>query len=659
LTPETIASLCWPEDLQLAPDGRAVVYRLRPSGKKAEHPDSALWIASLDDTHSSASHTARQFTSGTAEDRAPKWSPDGRQIAFLSDRAKRGTAQLYLIAADGGEARALTNAEHKKGVEEFAWSPRGGHIAFTSADEPTGEDERREKERDDPQVYGERLPYARLRLLDVRSGEVTTLVGGDRHITGLTWSPDGTELAYSARKSPALESLAWEQRVERVSAGGGEPHLVCTVTSPIDSLAWTSDGRSLLFIATVAQKSQSSRAVYRVALRDGETERAGAVQHLALGEESCAAALQQPPSAEWAVLGEARGLDTRLYWLDPATGARNPVLGGDAHPEGVEIGSWSVRPLPSGGVTVAAVRSSGREPDEVWMGRAERPGPLVALTRVSAHQSALAGLESGPQERFEWEAPDGLKLDGILIRPPESAGVPRDRPLPLVVLVHGGPYGRSSHGFHLSWGGWGQWLATAGYAVVLPNYRGGMGHGERFAAAARGAVGKEDFGDVMAAVDAAIARGIADPERLGIGGWSQGGFMSAWAVTQTTRFKAAVIGAGVTDWGMMVATSDLPDFERELGGSAPWEGVGPHHHAELSPVSFAGAVTTPTLILHGEKDERVPVSQAIAFHRALRERDVPTQLVIYPREPHGLREYAHQVDLLRRVRSWYDRWLRP
>ena len=138
--------------------------------------------------------------------------------------------------------------------------------------------------------------------------------------------------------------------------------------------------------------------------------------------------------------------------------------------------------------------------------------------------------------------------------------------------------------------------------MLLPNPRGGYGHGEAFAGAVRGAVGQADFGDVMSMVDAAVARGVADPERLGIGGWSQGGYMSAWAVTQTGRFKAAIMGAGVSDWGAMVVSSDVPDFERELGGSAPWEGVGPHPHTALSPISFAKQVKTPVLILHGEND---------------------------------------------------------
>ncbi|HEY8291350.1 MAG TPA: prolyl oligopeptidase family serine peptidase, partial [Thermomicrobiales bacterium] len=166
------------------------------------------------------------------------------------------------------------------------------------------------------------------------------------------------------------------------------------------------------------------------------------------------------------------------------------------------------------------------------------------------------------------------------------------------------------------------------------------------------------YRDIMAAVDAAIARGIANPERLGIGGWSQGGFMTAWAVTQTDRFKAGVMGAGVSDWNMMTMTSDMPTFEAALGGDRPWDGPGPHNAARLSPISYAKNATTPLLILHGKNDARVPVTQAIGFARALREQEVPVQFVTYPREPHGVRERAHQRDILRRVRAWYDRWLK-
>src|SRR5947209_4299448 len=202
------------------------------------------------------------------------------------------------------------------------------------------------------------------------------------------------------------------------------------------------------------------------------------------------------------------------------------------------------------------------------------------------------------------------------------------------------------------------WTAGPPWRSPSAFRRGGYGHGESFAAAARGDVGGADWLDVLSAIDAAVEQGIADPDRLGIGGWSQGGFMTAWAVTQTDRFKAGIAGAGPTEWGWMAATSDMGTFEAELGGSTLWDGPGPYRHSVISPLSYARQVSTPLLILHGEKDARMPVSQATSFHRALREIGAPVEMVIYPREPHGIEERNHQLDLLRRVRAWYARYIR-
>jgi dipeptidyl aminopeptidase/acylaminoacyl peptidase len=172
----------------------------------------------------------------------------------------------------------------------------------------------------------------------------------------------------------------------------------------------------------------------------------------------------------------------------------------------------------------------------------------------------------------------------------------------------------------------------------------------------------EDWGDIVAGIDRLVAEGVADPDRLGIGGWSQGGFMTAWAVGHdpeggAPRFKAGVMGAGVSDWGMMVAESDMPTFEAGLGGTVGWESVGPHQHDAISPISFAHRAKTPVLILHGANDARVPPSQGRFFAQALRHYGVPNELVLYPREPHGLQERNHQLDCLRRTRAWFDRWI--
>jgi dipeptidyl aminopeptidase/acylaminoacyl peptidase len=252
-------------------------------------------------------------------------------------------------------------------------------------------------------------------------------------------------------------------------------------------------------------------------------------------------------------------------------------------------------------------------------------------------------------------AGDGLEIDGALILPPGRSRA--DGPFPLVTTVHGGPYDRWADELMASWGSWGQWLAAAGFAVFHPNPRGSQGHGQAFAATVARAVGQDEWTDILAGLDHLMADGVADPDRLGIAGWSHGGFMAAWAVTQTARFRAAVMGAGIVDWAMQVSTGEQGRAEAGLCGSFGWEGSGPHRHDQLSPVSYAAKVTAPVLILHGEDDTNVPVGQAMYFHQALMQFGVEHELVIYPRENHSFTERAHQIDVLERVRSWFTRWL--
>jgi dipeptidyl aminopeptidase/acylaminoacyl peptidase len=277
---------------------------------------------------------------------------------------------------------------------------------------------------------------------------------------------------------------------------------------------------------------------------------------------------------------------------------------------------------------------------ELWL--SDLKGTLARrMTRFNQHEG---GLDLAESEIFRYKSFDGTEIEALLLKPRSYTTGTR---LPLVVMVHGGPTGRWSDSFEA----WGQLLAARGYAVLYPNVRGSTGYGNKFVEMNRGDWGGGDFKDVMAGVDAAIARGLADPTKLGIGGWSYGGYMAAWAVTQTNRFKAAVSGAPVIDLASEFGTENGPAYDEWFYG-LPYEKL--DGFIKSSPITFARNVRTPTLLLQGEADTTDPIGQSQQFYRALKRYEVDAQLVLYPREGHGLREEKHLLDRLNRVINWFD-----
>lgn len=632
LTAEMVVDGLIPSDLQMKPDGSAVAFVVAPVGRPDEHPASAIWLAPTD-----GAAPARRLTAGTVEDRSPRWSPDGDWLYFLSDRKDRGKAQIHRLPLAGGEADALT--DWKAGIAEITPLTDGRTLAFLALNPAFEEEkERREKERDDSDLFGARWPIRRLHLFDLASRETRPVDAlGDRHVAEVVSAPDGARLAIVTWPTPEMSHFGRDAELLLLDVRSGETSVVCALPHGGFSPAWGRNAASICFLSFQGRDLRGGFGLFATELPRGTP------RLITADLPACPIALRGGRDHDPLAL-VAEGLDTGLYRFDAAT-QRLVLLcafRGDAR---------NVSACADGRV-VALLRSTADEPPNVWGGPPD--GPLVKLTDL---RPELRDVALGRQERLTWTAADGLELDGLVILPPGKSGA--DGPFPLVTIVHGGPYGRFADALQLEWAPSGQWLATAGYAVFLPNPRGGLGHGHAFADTVAGAVGQEDWGDILSGIDRLIEQGVADADRLGIGGWSQGGFMTAWAVGQTDRFQAGVMGAGVSDWGMMVAESDIPYVEGMLGGSTGWEGPGPHRHDELSPISYAHRVTTPVLILHGEKDERVPVSQGRFFARALRERGVPFELVVYPREPHGLQERNHQLDALRRTRAWFDRWLRP
>ncbi|KAB8194639.1 prolyl oligopeptidase family serine peptidase [Nonomuraea phyllanthi] len=648
VTPELIVDGAVPLHPAISPDGRHVAWTVTPMGRAREHPAGAIWVAATD-----GGTPPRRLTSGAAYDVLPRWAEDPGLLFFLSDRTRRGTAQLHRIRLDGGAAEALTAWE--SGISGFL-PPAGGRlVAVVAADEPDVEDERRRAaEGDDAIVWGERPSRARLRLLDLATGELDLVAGlGDRHVAELAQRPDGGPLAVLARPSSGLDPVADGSELWLVDLETGKATRLGRTAPEASSPVWwrADDGWHLGYLAQTPPGPVGGRAVFDLIVGEAGEHRnltlgvgeADEHRNLTLGMDVCPTALAQvaegPPLALF-----AEGLDSAMYRLDPREGRfrrMSPVAG------------WAGALTASRtGEAVAALVSTSYEPVNV------HAGPLAGpLARLSDTRPELREVRWGVRERLSYRARDGLGLDGLVILP---AGKGReDGPFPLGTLVPGGPYARHADQFTLGAIPSGQWLATAGFAVFLPNPRGGEGHGHAFASAVAGAVGQDEWADIVSGIDLLVADGVADPDRLGIGGWSHGGFMAAWAVGQTGRFKAALMGAGISDWGMLVATGEAGVLEAGLGGSCGWEGPGPHPHDRVSPISYASRVRTPVLILHGEDDTNVPVGQAVYFHRALRRFGVEHEFVVYPREGHVIRERGHQLDVLRRTRAWFARWLGP
>lgn len=631
LTAEMIVNAMYLDDARISPDGAQVAFVAMPSGQKEAEPQSAIWLAKTGEPGS-----ARKLTAGTAADTAPRWQPDGQALLFLSDRKERGVAQLYRIDPRGGEATRLT--EVGKGVAAVQPLPGSTCVAILACDPESEEAKQRKENRDDAEVYGQNWPWQRLSLLDLGSGELTPVPEfGDRHIVEVAASSDGTRLAVIAWPTPDPDNMTGTGELLVIDLSSRAITSVTSLTAQTSSICWGPDDRELLYVARRGPRMQGSHTIYAV------DPVGGAPRAIAPDLPACIANVAVSRSGNVFALVDA-GLDGWIGRVDLERGQIHRL-------HDVQGNAWCFT-VSDDGRTVALLRRTRQTMTALWAGSTD--GELLRLTDWDAE---LETLPLGRQEAFTWSAPDGLEIQGVLVLP---VGATReDGPFPLFTLAHGGPYWRFCDELQIDWWQWGQWLANVGYAVFHPNPRGSSGRGDDFARLAVGDSTRSDWADIESGIDALVRQGIADPDRLGIGGWSYGGYMTSWGIGQTRRFKVGVMLAGVTDLGMMTATSDIPSFARQLSGSAAWEGVGPHLHAAVSPISFAHAVDTPLLILHGEADDRVPVSQGRFYAQALRAKGTPCELVIYPREPHALLERAHQLDLLHRVRAWVERWLGP
>jgi dipeptidyl aminopeptidase/acylaminoacyl peptidase len=635
-----------PTDVRVSPDGRWAVFSLGWASKAGEHDQADLWLAALDGS------ATRRLTSGDTHDTAPRWSPDGASIAFISDRDKRGTGALYLIAPTGGEAVRVSKGDAS--LADPRWSPDGTRISVKATDPETEDDKQRKEERDDAYVHHERDKRDRLGVLDVPANpfgvaaleqvEPTLVLQGDWHVWEHTWSPDGTQLAVTVTRRPGFEETFNGLRAGILPASGGELTWIGGESGGYrgaSSLAWSPNGKQLAFLGGFDLKLDSGEAIFLV-----DPSRPEQVTVRYTDEQGSPLAIGWQNDDTLALL-RLLSVNANLWTLGVTTGEPQRAVRGPVGERG-RIGLFSAGTLSSDGRWFACEWSDATHPSEVWVG--ELGGEARQLTHFN---DELLSRELGRTELLRWKADDGLEIEGQLIYP---VGYQEGQKYPTILHIHGGPSWAWDDHLYANWHDWGQFLAGHGYAVLLPNPRGSTGRGWQFQIANHAEWMVGDYRDSQAWLDALIERGIADPDKLGIGGWSYGGYTTAWTVTQTGRFKAAIMGAGVSNRVSMQGTTDIARWAQSWFKSEFAEHS--DEYWESSPVRFIGQTSTPTLVLHGEQDMRVPHSQGVEFYNQLRTLGVPTTMVTYPREPHGIGERQHQRDLLERVLGWFDKWVK-
>lgn len=601
LTEEMVADAHMPVFPVVSPDGRWVAYGVVPG--------RTVWVTAVD-----GHAPARKLGEGSG----PGWSPDSQYVYFRTE------AQLHRERPEGGDRESWKTSVGGQAVDSYLPLADSHTVVVLSPDPGDS----------DPWVWSEAADHSRLRLLDLRSGTIETpQVFQGRHVVEVAERPGGGMLAVLTQESPDPDPGGLTPHLHLLDPATHDVRDLGAAAVSAGSLTWweAADGWHVAYIATTPPGIAGGNAVMDVALDVAPAE--GVHRNLTEGASVCPLTL-----ASGGLVLVADGLDSAIHRLDPATRRLVEVLP-------LRGAAWWLT-AAADGATAAVARSEAHEVRSVFAGPVH--GPLLRRTDTAPELRAIGW---GAQERLSYRAEDGLELDGLLVLPPGKSR--DDGPFSLVTFTHGGPYGRWADQLLLHYYEPAQWLAAAGHAVFLPNPRGGEGHGQAFAT--NGTVGGQEWHDVLTGIDLLIEQGVADPDRLGIGGYSHGGYLAAWAVGQTDRFKAALVGAGVTDWGMLAATGELGAFEEALGGSTGWEGTGPHPHDERSPISYASRIRTPVLIVHGAQDTNVPLSQAEFLHRALRRYDVEHEFVVYPREGHNIVERAHRIDLLRRTRTWFNR----
>ncbi len=626
----------------LSPDGDALAYTVTTANIEADTPQSDLWRVRYDGSQRvQLTHTA------DSSEWRPLWSPAGDALAFLSDRSfdedAEPTAQIWLMPRQGGEARRLTGIA--QGVEDFVWSPDGKSLALILSDaEFPGTSEipqtpppividRYQTKEDGRGYLGARRTH--LYLFDIQSGKLEQLTSGAHDEQLPAWSPDGQWIAYVTKRGADPDRhLNFDIFLIAPKVGSSERQITTFPGSDLDPYwetrpSWSPDSRRIAYL-----QSGEDRWIYyapwQLAVVDIDT---GKTTQPALLDR-CMSKPHWSPDGKYLYALIEQSRTTHLSRVDLRRGAVTQLTRGERFDYDVDV-------APDGRIVVLG----GGDPRPYEISAVERK----KLRPLTDHNAWLDDKRLAPVEAIRFNSADGTRIEGFLLKPLDYQAGKR---YPTILRLHGGPVYQFSHEFMYDW----QAYAAAGYAVIAVNPRGSSGRGFEFSKAIYADWGNKDVQDVLAGVDHVVAMGIADPQRLGVGGWSYGSILTNAVIASDTRFKAAVSGAGASNMYALYGHDQyIREYELELG--LPWRNREQYDRASF-PFLHADRIKTPTLFQCAQLDANVPCLGAEQMYQALRSLDVPTQLVIYPGENHGLTVPSYLRDRLQRNIAWYDRYLK-
>jgi dipeptidyl aminopeptidase/acylaminoacyl peptidase len=611
---------------RISPDGSRAVYtvsEIKTEKDKEWKTVTQIWVVST------AGGDARQYTRGDKSATAPEWAPDGSMLAFLSDREKDGERQIWMIRADGGEAWAVTS--HKGGISSFHFSPDGKQLVFVANDQPAKDEEERKKVKDDTIVIDRDIKMAHLWLWNIEKKEEKRITEGDFTVSDPQWSPDSTRISYTTRPTPKADDGSFSD-VWILNVAGGQKQKLEGTPSSSDNARWSPDGKWIAYTGVEDMNAGvSTNYLYLVSSTGGAPKQLTTKFDLNTG------------TPVWARDGKTLYFSANVLEANEIFSAE--VATGTVTQLSKTRGSASIAEISRDGNTIVGTLSLPNGPAEIYKTSPKFTQPIM----LTSHNRWLADYALAETEVVKWKSKDGMEVEGLLTKPVDYQ---EGSKLPLLLNPHGGPTGASVNSFN----GTVQVLAANGFAVLQPNFRGSTGKGLAFAQANRNTWGKGDYDDCMTGVDALIASGLADPDRLGAFGWSYGGYMTFWILTQTDRFKAVSPGAGLSNIYSMYSQNDIQRYLRWFySDKSPWEAT--ELYWDRSPMKYVNNVKTPTMIMHGQVDTRVPIAQAQEFYMALKERKVPVEFVVYPRENHGFTEPRHQMDRVQRYVRFFGKYL--